>query len=190
MHSKKIAVFVSGTGSNLQNLIDRISDGTLPNLAICLVVSSNSQAPARKKAEAQSIPTYIQASSETSQHQSEQLLSQELEKYSPDLLVFAGYMKILGREFIQNWGHKSINLHPSLLPALKGLHTHKRAIAENHSMHGASIHYLSEELDAGELVVQAGFPVQKSDTATSLESKVRKLEYTLLPFALKKLLFL
>ena len=190
MHTKKIAVFVSGTGSNLQNLIDKISEGTLPNLAICLVVSSNPQAPALNKAEAWSIPTYIQASSPTSQRKSEQLLLQELEKYAPDLLVCAGYMKILGAEFIHKWGHKSINLHPSLLPALKGLHTHTRAIEEKHSMHGASIHYLSEQLDAGELVVQAGFPIQQSDTPDSLEKKVRHLEYKLLPFSLKKLLFL
>lgn len=172
-----IAVFVSGNGSNLQNLIDE-------NIDIALVVSSNKNAYALKRSKDNNIATFIEGYEEES-------LIYSLKKKNIDLIVLAGYLKILPQSFFKEYRGKIINIHPSLLPlygGMYGLNIHEEVIKNRDKYSGASVHYVIEEVDKGEIIEQVKIPVLKNDTPSSLEERIKnEVEKILLPKVVKDL---
>lgn len=183
----RIAVLVSGSGSNLQVLIDAMQAGTLP-IEIVGVISNREDAYAITRAEQASIPVAILSHVASGKRMGiktfESHASAQLTAWQPDLIVLAGFMRVLSAEFIDNAPAPMINLHPSLLPVYKGLDTHQRAIRAGERHHGCSIHVVTAELDAGAVLTQALLTVNQKDTADSLQARVQKLEHQLLPWTI------
>lgn len=181
----RVAVLVSGSGSNLQVLIDAMQAGTLP-IEIVGVISNRDDAYAVTRANHASIPVTILSHVANGKRMGiktfEHHASNQLQAWQPDLIVLAGFMRVLSSSFINSSPAPMINLHPSLLPAYKGLDTHKRAIQAGERHHGCSIHVVTAELDAGTVLTQAVLDVTQKDTAEGLQKRVQKLEHQLLPW--------
>lgn len=185
----KVAVLVSGNGSNLQVLIDQQQSGQLP-IQIVGVISNKSDAYALVRAKNADIPTAIIDKDETGKRLSRQGFEQkalaQLADWQPDLVVLAGFMRILTPLFINGLSHHGvpypmINLHPSLLPHYKGLDTHQRVLHSGERYHGCSVHLVTTELDAGDIIAQALLTTQPNDDSQILADRVHALEYKLLP---------
>lgn len=181
----RVAVLVSGSGSNLQVLIDAMQAGTLP-IEIVGVISNREDAYAVTRAKAAAIPVAILSHVASGKRMGiktfEQHANDQLQAWQPDLIVLAGFMRVLSGSFIDSSPAPMINLHPSLLPAYKGLDTHQRAIQTGERHHGCSIHIVTAELDAGAVLTQAVLDVTQKDTADGLQKRVQKLEHQLLPW--------
>ena len=180
-----IAVLISGTGSNLQALIQAQQRGQL-NINIVSVISNEPQAKGLLHAKAANIPTHIINHRDYSDRADfDQKLQSILDRYSLELIVLAGFMRRLTPAFVHHFYGKIINLHPALLPKLKGLNTHQRALDTAQTEHGCTVHFVSADLDAGPIISQARFPILKHDTANDLQSKTQHLEHRLLPLTLE-----
>ncbi|MGM8897719.1 MULTISPECIES: phosphoribosylglycinamide formyltransferase [unclassified Psychrobacter] len=183
----RVAVLVSGSGSNLQVLIDAVQAGTLP-VEIVGVISNRDDAYAITRAKDASIPVAVLSHVASGKRMGiktfETHASAQLATWQPDLIVLAGFMRVLGAEFIDNMSAPMINLHPSLLPAYKGLDTHQRVIQAGERQHGCSIHVVTAELDAGAVLTQAVLDINHKDTADSLQTRVQTLEHQLLPWTI------
>jgi len=180
MSNYKCMVFVSGNGSNLKNIIQKIDSGFISNVTIEAVVSDNRNAKGLGFAEEKNIETFILDSSFNYED-----LSNEIIKNNINLLVLAGFMKILPEKFINTHDGKIINLHPSLLPKYKGLETHKRVLEAREMYHGASVHFATKELDDGPVFIQGILQIDSKDDEKTLEEKVHNIEYEILPLAIK-----
>jgi len=182
---RKIAVFISGRGSNLKNLIKH-SKKKNSLIKIILVISNNPNAKGLKYASKSKIKIYgIKFKNKSSFEKNSLKL---LKKYNIDLLCLAGFMKILSGNFIKKFSKPILNIHPSLLPKYKGLNTHERAIKNKDKFAGASIHKVTEKLDSGKVILQKKVKILKSDTVRSLEKKVLKIEHQIYPIAIDKFL--
>lgn len=183
----RIAVLVSGNGSNLQILIDAMQTGVLP-IEIVGVISNRDDAYAVERARAADIPIAILSHVPSGKRMAiktfEAHASMQLDKWQPELIVLAGFMRVLSPDFIAGSIAAMINLHPSLLPIYKGLDTHQRAIQAGELYHGCSIHLVTAELDAGQVLTQALLSVNPKDTAASLQTRVQQLEHRLLPWTI------
>ena len=183
----RIAVLVSGSGSNLQVLINAMQAGALP-IEIVGVISNREDAYAITRAKDASIPvavlSHIASGKRMGIKTFESHASEQLKVWQPDLIVLAGFMRVLSGPFIDSAPAPMINLHPALLPAYKGLDTHQRAIQAGERHHGCSIHVVTAELDAGAVLTQALLEVNQKDTADSLQTRVQKLEHQLLPWTI------
>lgn len=183
----RIAVLVSGSGSNLQVLINAMQAGALP-IEIAGVISNREDAYAITRAKDASIPVAVLSHVTSGKRMGiktfENHASEQLKVWQPDLIVLAGFMRVLSGPFIDNATAPMINLHPALLPAYKGLDTHQRAIQAGERHHGCSIHVVTAELDAGAVLTQALLEVNHKDTAESLQTRVQKLEHQLLPWTI------
>lgn len=176
-----LVVLVSGFGSNLQALIEA-SQANPSLFSIQAVISNRSDAYALERAHAKQIPTYVvSATAGQSREDYDQQLSKQLEILNPDLIVMAGFMRILSPSFTEQWQHKLINIHPSLLPKYAGLNTHQRAIDAGDDRHGISVHYVNAEVDGGPIIAQADLPIEANDTADTLAQRIHQLEHQLLP---------
>lgn len=188
MNMKKlnIAVLVSGNGSNLQVLIEQMQAGVLP-INIAGVISNNADAYALTRAKDAGIETFVidkdNAGKKYQRTQFERLALDVLQRLQPDLVVLAGFMRILTPLFIDGVSAlcPMINLHPSLLPVYKGLDTHARVLKTGDRQHGCSVHLVTSELDAGQVLSQAVLDVAVNDTPATLQDRVHALEYVLLP---------
>ncbi|WP_294034556.1 phosphoribosylglycinamide formyltransferase [uncultured Moraxella sp.] len=184
----KVAVLVSGSGSNLQVMIDAMQADTLP-IDIIGVISNREDAYAITRATTASIPVAVLSHAPSGKRMSiatfEKRALAQLEAWSPDLVVLAGFMRVLSAEFIHAVPCAMINLHPSLLTAYKGLDTHARVIRSGDKHHGCSVHLVTPELDAGQVLTQAWLSVDEHDTAESLGKRVQKLEHQLVPHTLE-----
>lgn len=179
-----LVVLVSGNGSNLQALIDAVADGRLI-AKIQLVVSNRPEAGALDRAKQSNIPTLALDHRQYSDRDVfDREMAQHIDTYKPDLVVLAGFMRLLTNAFAQHYSGKLINIHPSLLPKHKGLHTHQRAIEAGDSWHGASVHFVVPELDAGPCLAQVKIPILKFDTPETLAKRLLVQEHQLYPFAL------
>ena len=189
IHNKplRIAVLVSGSGSNLQVLIDTMQAGALP-VEIVGVISNREDAYAITRAKDADIPVAVLSHVASGKRMGiktfESHASAQLTTWQPDLIVLAGFMRVLSAGFIDNTPAPMINLHPALLPAYKGLDTHQRVIQAGERQHGCSIHVVTAELDAGAVLTQAWLAVHQKDTAGSLQTRVQKLEHQLLPWTI------
>ena len=183
----RIAVLVSGSGSNLQVLINAMQAGALP-IEIVGVISNREDAYALTRAKDADIPVAVLSHVASGKRMGiktfESHASAQLTTWQPDLIVLAGFMRVLSAGFIDNTPVPMINLHPALLPAYKGLDTHQRVIQAGERHHGCSIHVVTAELDAGAVLTQALLEVYQKDTADSLQTRVQKLEHQLLPWTI------
>jgi len=176
-----IVVLVSGGGSNLQAIIDQIAEGTL-NARICAVISNKADAYGIERARKANIPTeLIDHSQYDSRETFDAVLTTSIEKYQPKLVVLAGFMRILSDKFVNHFYGKMINIHPSLLPKYRGLHTHKRALEAGDKEHGLSIHFVSTKLDGGPIILQKSVPVYPDDSEDSLAQRVLVQEHLAYP---------
>ena len=183
----RIAVLVSGSGSNLQVLIDAMQAGALP-IEIVGVISNREDAYAITRAKDAGIPVAVLSHVASGKRMGiktfETHASAQLTAWQPDLIILAGFMRVLSAPFIDSMPVPMINLHPALLPAYKGLDTHQRAIQAGESHHGCSIHVVTAELDAGQVLTQAVLTLSTKESAASLQTRVQTLEHQLLPWTI------
>ncbi|MFT6348932.1 MAG: phosphoribosylglycinamide formyltransferase-1 [Psychromonas sp.] len=186
--TKKIVVLLSGNGSNLQNIIDKLHNTELNNehIEIVAVLSNKADAYGLQRAQvAGIIHKAIISKGISSREQYDALLSQEIDQYQPDLIVMAGFMRILSAQFIDKYLGRMLNIHPSLLPKYQGINTHQRAIDAGDSEHGVSVHFVTEELDSGATVLQAQVPIFSEDSVEQLAERVLTQEHLIYPLAIQ-----
>lgn len=180
-----IVVLISGRGSNLKALIDAVARDGLP-VVIRAVVTDRADAAGLRHAQAAGIATEaLDPRDYPDRAAFDAALVERIDRYAPGLVVLAGFMRILSPHFVARYVGRLINIHPSLLPAFKGLHTHRRALEAGAAEHGASVHLVTEELDGGPVVVQVAIPVRADDTPESLAARVLKEEHRLYPLAVR-----
>tara|TARA_R110002167_G_scaffold55676_22_gene158032 strand:- start:1112 stop:1768 length:657 start_codon:yes stop_codon:yes gene_type:complete len=182
---KSIVVLVSGNGSNLQAIIDACEQGKIP-AKITAVISNKAQAYGLQRAKTAGIPAVVvdHTAYLTREAYDQQLLAQ-ISKFAPDLIVLAGFMRILSHEFVENFQGQMLNIHPSLLPKYKGLHTHQRAIDAGDQEHGASVHFVTADLDDGPVVLQSKVPIFENQDAEELAERVIVQERQMYPLVVK-----
>ena len=178
---KKIVVLISGSGSNLEAIIESCAAKKI-NGRVIHVISNNPDAYGLTRASEFNIPsTIIDHKKFSSRIDFENSLAECLNALSPDLIVLAGFMRILGTKITSKFSNKMINLHPSLLPMYPGLHTHEKVLENKDPHHGISIHYVSSELDAGPLIAQGFIDISKDETLENIIKRIHKIEHLLLP---------
>jgi phosphoribosylglycinamide formyltransferase 1 len=181
----RVVVLISGSGSNLQALIDGVNAGELP-VELVAVISNRPAVFGLARAANANIATQILDHKNFSDRESfDRVLMEKIDSYQPDLIVLAGFMRILTPEFTQHYLGKMLNIHPSLLPKFQGLHTHQRALDAGETRHGVTVHFVTAELDGGPTVIQATVPLLKSDDANSLAKRVQRQEHIIYPLAVK-----
>lgn len=185
MSDMPVVVLISGSGSNLQALIDAVDAGKLP-IAIRAVISNRTDAYGLQRAAAAGIETRVvdHRGFETSRSFC-RALADCVGAYAPELVVLAGFMRILHPDFVARFREHLINLHPSLLPKYPGLHTHRRVLEHGDRFHGASVHFVTEDLDAGPIIIQERFRIEPADTPETLKEKVHRVEHRILPVAVR-----
>jgi len=180
-----LVVLISGRGSNLQALIDAVHAAQLP-AAIRAVISNNADAPGLARAQRAGIPTHVINHRDfANRDQFDRALMQRIDAYQPKLVVLAGFLRILGRDFIDHYAGRMLNIHPSLLPEFPGLDTHARALQSGAKHHGASVHFVTHDMDSGPVIVQAAVPVFPGDTPETLAERVLKEEHRIYPLAIR-----
>lgn len=184
-HRCRVVVLISGSGSNLQTLIDGAADGRLP-IDIVTVISNRANAYGLERAARAAIPTRVISHRDYPDREHyDQALAALIDDYQPDLVVLAGFMRILSEAFVDRYHGRMLNIHPSLLPLFRGLHTHQRAIEAGHGEHGCSVHFVTPDLDAGPVIIQARVPVLPDDDEASLARRVQSQEHRIYPLAVK-----
>ena len=180
-----VVVLLSGTGSNLQALIDSTRTGESP-VRIAAVISNRADAYGLQRARDAGIETRsLDHKAFDGREAFDRALVELIDAFDPKLVVLAGFMRILSADFVRHYAGRLLNIHPSLLPKYKGMHTHQRAIDAGDREHGCSVHFVTEELDGGPLVVQAVLPVMADDTAESLARRVHQQEHQIYPLAVR-----
>lgn len=183
-----LAVLISGRGSNLQSILEACQDPEFP-AQVKLVISNKADAYGLVRAEKMGIPTSVVAHKDfSSREEFERALIAAIETAGPiDLVCLAGFMRVLTPLFIARWENRLINIHPSLLPAYKGLHTHERAIAAGEKIAGCTIHFVTSGVDEGPIILQKSVPVLPNDTPDSLAERVLEQEHLAYPEAISLL---
>tara|TARA_R110002110_G_scaffold166602_2_gene367335 strand:+ start:90519 stop:91220 length:702 start_codon:yes stop_codon:yes gene_type:complete len=175
----RVLVLIGGSGSNLQAIIDASNNHFFE---VVQVISHNPDVYGLKRAQAANIPHQVVSHKAfASRALFEQALQKKIDACAPDLIILAGFMRILSEQFVQNYLGKILNIHPALLPHYKGLNTHQRVIDANESWHGASVHFVTPELDGGPIVAQIKLPIKSTDSAQSLKQKIQAAEHWLYP---------
>ncbi|WP_048815400.1 phosphoribosylglycinamide formyltransferase [Methanosalsum zhilinae] len=181
-----IAVLVSGRGSNLQSIIDNIESGYIRNASINVVVSDVHDAYALERARDRAIDAiFINPSEHGSKKDYEKYLIGILEEYSIDLILLAGYMRLLGNSFIRRYKNRIMNIHPSLLPSFKGLDAQKQALEYGVKVSGCTVHFVDEGMDSGPIILQQSVRVLENDTVESLSERILEQEHVIYPEAVK-----
>ena len=185
--SNRLVILISGRGSNMSSIIEAANNGDL-NVEIAAVISNRPGAAGLDVAKKAGIATaVIDHQAFDNREAFDQALAEKIDSYQPAFVILAGFMRILTAGFVKHFAGKLINIHPSLLPKFKGLHTHQRAIEAGEKEHGASVHFVTVELDDGPVILQARVPVLPDDTADTLAARVLEQEHLLYPAAIKKL---
>jgi len=183
--SSRIVVLISGSGTNLQAIIDASEVADYPG-SIVGVVSNKSDAYGLTRAENANIATVALSHKEFDSRESyDQALISKIDQFSPDIIVLAGFMRILSPAFVKHYQGKLLNIHPSLLPKYQGLNTHQRAIDAGDKEHGVSVHFVTEELDGGPVILQAKVPVFDGDSSDDLAARVHEQEHRIYPLVVK-----
>lgn len=179
--SCRTVILISGSGSNLQSFIDRLH----PEQAnIVAVISNRADAFGLQRAARAGIPTAILSHRDFADRASyDRALAELIDSHQPELVILAGFMRILTSEFVAHYAGRLLNIHPSLLPKYTGLHTHQRALEAGDTEHGATVHFVTEELDGGPAIMQSHVPVMPGDSAETLAERVRQTEHLLYPLA-------
>ena len=180
-----VVVLLSGTGSNLQALIDS-DDVKASPATLRAVISNRADAPGLQRAKNAGIDTRVLDHTAFEGREAfDAALIEIIDTFNPHLVVLAGFMRILSADFVRHYQGRLLNIHPSLLPKYKGLHTHQRALEAQDREHGCSVHFVTEELDGGPLVGQAVIPVESEDTPSSLAQRVHAQEHRIYPLAVR-----
>lgn len=180
---KSIVILISGRGSNMEALLDAVADGTL-KVRVAAVIANRPDAQGLKIAEAKGVPTrVVDHRAFAGREAFDAALMDAIDTCSPDLVVLAGFMRILTDGFVSHYAGRLINIHPSLLPAFAGLQTHRRALDEGVRVHGCTVHFVTPELDHGPIIVQAAVPVLDGDDEDSLAARVLEQEHQIYPLA-------
>ncbi len=178
---KKIVVLISGNGSNLQAILDACQT-SLTEAEVCAVFSNKADAYGLERAKLANVPAvFVDPKQSDSREAFDLQLMKQIDVYQPDIIILAGYMRILSGAFVRHYLGKMINIHPSLLPKYPGLHTHQRAIDAGDQEHGTSVHFVTEELDGGPVILQAKVPVFEGDDASTLAARVQTQEHRIYP---------
>lgn len=181
----RIVILISGTGSNMVTIAEQVRDDII-DAEISAVICNEPDAAGIQKARALGIHTdIIDHRGFTSREEFDVGLMRTIDSYDPDLIVLAGFMRILTTDLVRRYEGRMLNIHPSLLPKYPGLHTHKRAIEAGDSQHGVTVHFVTEELDDGPNVIQAVIPVLDGDDPQSLKKRVQLQEHVIYPIAVK-----
>jgi len=178
---KRVAILISGRGSNMRALIEQRHD-----YEVALVASNKPQAPGLAWARERGVRTWALESKGVGKEQFDRTLSQALDEHDVGTIALAGFMRILSPWFVREWEGRIVNIHPSLLPKYRGLDTHARAIEAADTVSGCSVHIVTEELDAGEVLGQAEVPIERGDTPHKLEQRVLAAEHQLYPKVLSR----
>ena len=183
----KVGVLISGRGSNLQALIDACAKPGFP-AKIVSVISNKADAYGLERAKKANIPTAVISHKDySSREEFDRAVNAQLLKMGTEFVCLAGFMRLISPWFVAQWPNKMINIHPSLLPAFKGAHSHRDALAAGAKTHGCTVHYVTDEMDAGPIIAQASVPVLAGDTEDTLAARVLEQEHILYPEALRKI---
>ena len=186
MRRVRTAVLISGNGSNLQALIDYCKSPECP-AEIVLVISNVPAVKGLERASAAQIPSIvIPHGLYDSREAFDNSIDAALSQHRIELVCLAGFMRVLSETFVNQWRGRLINIHPSLLPKYKGLNTHARAIEAGDAEHGATVHWVTPELDSGEIIAQRSLPIKSDDTPETLKQRIHALEHLLYPLALEQ----
>lgn len=178
---KNIVVLISGNGSNLQAIIDACKQKKI-NGTIRAVFSNKADAFGLERAREASIPAHaLTADQFASREAFDRELMQEIDAYAPDIVVLAGYMRILSPAFVAHYAGRLINIHPSLLPKYPGLHTHRQVLENGDEVHGTTVHFVTDELDGGPVILQAQVPVFDGDSEEDVTARVQTQEHAIYP---------
>ena len=181
--SCRTAILISGSGSNLQAFIDAVDRGDL-DLNLTVVFSNNPKAFGLERAESAGIPTAcIQHGDYPDRESFDRAVIEELDRWRPELLILAGFMRILSPGFVQHYEGRILNIHPALLPKYPGLNTHQRVLDAGDEFHGSTVHFVTEELDGGPRILQGRLPVDPTETAEELQARVQAVEHRIYPLA-------
>ncbi len=184
---KKLGVLISGSGTNLQAIIDNIETGFIP-AEISVVISNNPDAYGLKRAEKKDIPTeVINHKDFSSREEFEKELIKILNNYNVDYVILAGFMRVLTKYFINNFKNRILNIHPALLPSFPGVDAQKQAFDYGVKFSGCTVHFVTEEVDVGPIIIQAVVPVLQEDTAEKLQKRILDKEHIIFPLAIKML---
>ena len=181
--SCRTAILISGSGTNLQAFIDAVAAGDL-DLDLCVVFSNDPDAFGLKRAEKAGIPTAcIRHGDYPDRGSFDRAVIEELDRFNPDLLILAGFMRILSPMFVEHYEGKILNIHPALLPKYPGLNTHQRALDAGDEWHGSTVHFVTEELDSGPRVLQGRLRIDPNESADDLQTRVQAIEHQIYPEA-------
>lgn len=185
MNRAGIVILISGRGSNMQAILEAARAGDFP-AEIRAVVSNAPEAAGLERARVAGVATEVVNHRDyRDRAEFERALMQAIDAHAPDLVALAGFMRILGPEFIDHYAGRLINIHPSLLPKFPGLDTHERALESGGKVHGASVHFVTREVDSGPIIVQAAVPVRPDDTPETLAARVLEEEHRIYPQAIR-----
>ena len=181
----RIVVLISGHGSNLQAIIDASHEKSFPAEVVAVVSNKPNAFGLQRAAKANISTRVVEHQPGTARESYDQELMQVIDSYQPDLIVLAGFMRILSNEFVEHYSQRMLNIHPSLLPKYKGLHTHQRVLDNGEKHHGASVHFVTPSLDDGPVILQSAIDVLPNDTAESLAERVHQVEHQIYPQAIR-----
>lgn len=179
---KRLVVLISGSGRNLQALIDACANGRIDARIAC-VISNRADAYGLERAAVAGLPSLVLPHAGYADRAAfDAALAAEIERHEPDIVAMAGFMRVVGDAFVRRFHGRMLNIHPSLLPRHPGLHTHRRALEEGDAQHGATVHFVTEELDGGPCIIQGQFSVRPDDTVDTLAERVmRDIELKIYP---------
>lgn len=181
---KKLVVLISGNGSNLQSILDACASGRISG-SVAAVFSNKASAYGLTRAQEANVPPHALAASDFADREAfDRHLMQEIDAYVPDLVVLAGYMRILSSAFVAHYHDRLVNIHPSLLPKYPGLHTHRQALENGDEEHGTSVHFVTDELDGGPIILQARVPVFAGDSEDEISARVQHQEHAIYPLVI------
>jgi phosphoribosylglycinamide formyltransferase-1 len=178
---KNVVILISGRGSNMEAIVS----AGLP-AKVTAVISNRADAAGLKFAAQSGIPAHVVDERGFSSREAfDAALEAEIERHSPDLVALAGFMRVLGGDFVRHYSGRMVNIHPSLLPAFPGLHTHRRALQEGVKLHGCTVHFVTPQVDHGPIIAQAAVPVHAGDTEKTLAARVLRQEHRVYPLAIR-----
>ncbi len=178
---KSVVILISGRGSNMEAIV-----GAGLSAKVAAVISNRADAAGLKFAAQSGIPTQVVDEREFSSRAAfDAALEAVIEQHSPELVALAGFMRVLGRDFVRHYSGRMVNIHPSLLPAFPGLHTHQRALQEGVKLHGCTVHFVTPQVDHGPIIAQAAIPVHAGDTERTLAARVLRQEHRVYPLAIR-----
>ncbi|MBA4176057.1 MAG: phosphoribosylglycinamide formyltransferase [Leptothrix sp. (in: Bacteria)] len=182
---KRIVILISGRGSNMEAIVQRCAEQSWPAQVVA-VIANRPEAGGLAWAAAQGIATTaVDHKAYAAREAFDEALAEAIDTHRPDLVVLAGFMRVLGSDFVQHYAGRLFNIHPSLLPAFAGLHTHRRALAAGCKAVGATVHFVTTELDHGPIVMQAVVPVRPGDDEAVLAARVLATEHVIYPLSVR-----